>query len=234
MSKLIIEGGQPLVGTVEISGAKNAALPILASTLLTQDTCTINNVPDIQDIHTLLKVLSSLGAQVSDFSNNSITLNNQNVDGRDPDFIQVKKIRASVLILGPLLAKFKKVKVTHPGGCHIGARPIDVHLKAFEALGAKVTSDEQFYYIQADELVGTKIVLDEMSVTGTENAIMASVLAKDVTEIHLAAAEPEIVNLINSLNAMGAKITGAGSHILRIEGVEKLHGANLTVIPDRI
>jgi len=234
MSRFIIEGGRPLTGTIQVSGAKNAALPILASTLLTNEICSINNMPDIQDIRTLLDILSSLGAKVSEFSNNKVTIDNAQVDGRDPDFIQVKKIRASVLILGPLLAKFKKIKVTHPGGCHIGARPIDVHLRAFEALGAKVTNDEQFYYIQADELIGSKIVLDEMSVTGTENAIMAAVLAKGKTEIHLAAAEPEIVNLIESLNAMGAKISGAGSHILHIEGVDKLHGANLQVIPDRL
>ena len=234
MSKFIIEGGHSLHGEITVSGAKNAALPILASTLLNNEACTVINVPDIADIHTLLDILSSLGSKIIDFSNNKVIIDNSNVDGRDPDFVKVKQIRASILILGPLLSKFKKVKVTHPGGCHIGARPIDVHLKAFEALGAKVTKDDQFYYIEAEKLIGNKIVLDELSVTGTENAIMAAVLAKGSSEIHLAAAEPGIVNLIDSLNKMGAKITGAGSHVLYIEGVNKLTGATLEIIPDRI
>ncbi len=234
MSKFIIEGGHSLKGTVQISGAKNAALPILASTLLTTEKCTVYNLPDICDMHTLIEILISLGSQISDFSDHGLTIDNSQVDGRNPDFMKVKKIRASILILGPLLARFKKIKVTHPGGCHIGARPIDVHLKAFEALGAKVRSDDQFYYIETDGLKGARIVLDEMSVTGTENAIMAAVLAKGKSEIRLAAAEPEIVNLIECLNKMGAKITGAGSHTLRIEGVDKLHGAELEVIPDRL
>jgi len=234
MSKFIIEGGHSLKGTIQISGAKNAALPILAATLLTDEKCTICNVPDICDIHTLTEILISLGSQVSDFSNHKLTIDNNQVDGRDPDFVKVKKIRASILILGPLLAKFKKIKVTHPGGCHIGARPIDVHLKAFEALGAKIRSDDQFHYIEADELKGARIVLDEMSVTGTENIIMAAVLAKGKSEIRLAAAEPEIINLIECLNKMGAKIIGAGSHTLYIEGVDKLHGAELEIIPDRL
>lgn len=234
MSKFIIEGGHSLQGEIMVSGAKNAALPILASTLLTNEICTVTNVPDIADIHTLLDVLNSLGSKIIDFSNNKVIIDSSGVDGRDPDFIKIKKIRASILILGPLLSKFKKVKVTHPGGCHIGARPIDVHLKAFEALGAKVTNDEQFYYIEAEELIGNKIILDELSVTGTENAIMAAVLAKGNSEIHLAAAEPGIVNLIDSLNKMGAKITGAGSHVLHIKGVDKLTGATLDIIPDRI
>ncbi len=234
MSKFIIEGGHSLHGEVMVSGAKNAALPILAATLLTNDNCTVTNVPDIADIRTLLDILNSLGSKIIDFSDNKVIIDNSEVDGRDPDFVKIRKIRASILILGPLLSRFKKVKVTHPGGCHIGARPIDVHLKAFEALGAKVTSDDQFYYIEAEELIGNKIVLDELSVTGTENAIMAAVLARGNSEIHLAAAEPGVVNLIDSLNKMGAKITGAGSHILYIEGVNKLVGADLDIIPDRI
>ena len=235
MTKFIIEGGHHLQGEVQISGAKNAALPILAATLLTNESCTISNLPDIQDIRTLLEILESLGSKVSDLSNSQITIDNSNVIGNDPDFNKVKKIRASVLILGPLLARFGKVKVTHPGGCHIGARPINVHLRAFEALGAKVSMDDQFYHIEANNgLIGNKLVLDEMSVTGTGNAIMAAVLAKGTTEIQLAAAEPEITNLIECLNKMGAKIQGANSHTLIIEGVEKLHGADLKIIPDRL
>ena len=233
MSKLMIEGGHSLSGEVTVSGSKNAVLPILAATLLTGDSCVINNVPDIQDIHTLAQILESLGSSV-DFSHNRLTVSGSKVDGRDPDFVLVKRIRASVLILGPLLARFKKVKVTHPGGCHIGARPIDVHLKAFQSLGATIRSDDQFYYIEAQELRGTKIVLGEMSVTGTENIMMAAVLAEGTTEIRLAAAEPEVNNLAECLNRMGAKISGIGTHTLIIEGVERLHGAELTVIPDRL
>lgn len=234
MSKFVIEGGYSLSGEVKVSGSKNAALPILASTLLTSETCTLSNVPDIQDIRTLVAILESLGSKVSWLESGQLTVDNSGVDGRDPDFTLIKKIRASVLISGPLFARFKRVKVTHPGGCHIGARPIDVHLKALVALGAKVRVEDQFYSIEASRVIGTKIVLDEMSVTATENLIMAAVLAEGITEIHLAAAEPEIVNLIESLKLMGAKISGTGSHVLIIEGVDKLHAANLQVIPDRI
>jgi len=233
MTKLVIEGGHSLTGEVTVSGSKNAALPILAATLLTSEPCVINNMPDINDIHTLSQILESLGS-VASFSNNRLTIDGSKVDGRDPDFVLVRKIRASVLILGPLLARFKKVKVTHPGGCHIGARPIDIHLKAFQALGASVRSDDQFYYIEAPELIGAKIVMGEFTVTGTENVIMAAVLAKGTTEIRLASAEPEVTNLAECLNKMGAKISGIGTHTLIIEGVEKLHGAELTVIPDRL
>ncbi len=235
MSQFIIEGGNSLSGEIRVSGAKNAALPILASALLTTDTLVINNVPHIQDIRTMLEVLESLGCTLIDFSNHKVIINGSKVDGRDPDFIKVKRIRASVLILGPLLARFRKIKVTHPGGCQIGARPINTHLKAFEALGATVRSDDQFYYVEAVQgLKGTRIVLDELSVTATENAIMAAVLTPGVTEIRLAAAEPEIGNLIDSLNRMGAKIQGAGTHNLSIEGVDSLHGAEVNIIPDRI
>lgn len=235
MTKFVIEGGHHLQGEVQVSGSKNAALPILAATLLTNESCTISNFPDIQDIYTLLEILKSLGSNISYLSNSQITIDNSKVVGNDPDFDKVKKIRASVLILGPLLARFGKVKVTHPGGCHIGARPINVHLKAFEVLGAKARMDDQFYYIEAsDGLIGNKLVLDEMSVTGTSNAIMAAVLAKGTTEIQLAAAEPETANLVECLQAMGAKIQGNNSHTLIIEGVEKLHGADLRIIPDRL
>lgn len=234
MSKFIIEGGHSLGGEVKVSGSKNAALPILASTLLTSETCTLNNVPDIQDIRTLITILESLGSQISWSENGQLVVDNRSVDGRNPDFNLVKKIRASVLISGPLFARFKRVMVTHPGGCHIGARPIDVHLKALTALGAKVTIEDQFYSIESEKAMGAKIVLDEMSVTATENLIMAAVLSSGTTKIHLAAAEPEIVNLIESLNLMGAKISGSGSHVLTIEGVDKLYGTHLQIIPDRI
>ncbi|HCR42202.1 TPA: UDP-N-acetylglucosamine 1-carboxyvinyltransferase [Patescibacteria group bacterium] len=234
MSKFIIEGGRSLSGEVKVSGAKNAALPILAASLLTTDTLTINNVPDIQDIRTMLGVLESLGCEILDFSNHKVIIRGSKVDGRDPDFVKVKQIRASVLILGPLLTRFKRVKVTHPGGCHIGARPIEAHLRAFEALGATVHSDDQFYYVETAGLRGRKVVLRELSVTATENALLAAVLAPGITEIRLAAAEPEITNLAESLNLMGAKIKGYGGHTLIVEGVSQLHGAELKIIPDRI
>lgn len=235
MSKFVIEGGNALSGEVRVSGAKNAALPILASALLTSEILVINNVPNIQDIRTMLEILESLGCTVIDFSNHKLIIDGSKVDGRDPDFVKVKQIRASVLILGPLLARFKKVKVTHPGGCHIGARPIDAHLQAFEAMGATVRFDDQFYYIESLlGLKGGKVVLNELSVTATENALMAAVLAPGITEIRLAAAEPEIGNLIEALNKMGAQIIGAGTHNLTITGVEKLHTAEIEVIPDRI
>lgn len=234
MSQFIIDGGYALQGEVKISGSKNAALPILASTLLTSDICTIANVPEIQDIQTLSQILISLGCKVSRSTTGEVIVDSSAVTSQDPDFHLIKRIRASVLISGPLLARFKKVKVTHPGGCHIGARPIDVHLKALSALGAKVSIEDQFYVIEAEELIGNLVVLDEMSVTATENIIMAAVLASGTTEIRLASAEPEVTNLIECLNLMGAKISGAGSHVLIIEGVDKLHGAQLTIIPDRL
>jgi len=233
-SKLIIEGGHALKGEIKISGSKNAALPILVSTLLTDEVCEIENVPDIVDIRVLGEIIVSLGGKVSWLGDGKLRVDNSGVDGRDPDFIKVKKLRASVMILGPLLARFNKVKSTHPGGCHIGARPISVHLKGLEALGGKYWTDDQFYYLETEGLIGTKVVLDEMSVTGTECVLMVAVLAHGKTEIRLAAAEPEVNNLAECLNKMGAKISGIGTHTLVIEGVDKLHGANLQVIPDRL
>jgi len=233
-SKFVIEGGYPLKGEVQVSGSKNAALPILAATLLTDGVSTISNVPDIADIRVLIEIIESLGGKIEWINKNRVRVDNSGVDGREPDFTKIKKLRASILILGPLLARFGKVKTTHPGGCHIGARPIGVHLKGLEALGGKYHSDDQFYYLESEGLRGAKIVLDEMSVTGTECIIMAAVLAKGKTEIRLAAAEPEVSNLIEALNKMGAKIKGTGTHTLMIEGVGKLQGAELRVIPDRL
>ncbi|MEA1909766.1 MAG: UDP-N-acetylglucosamine 1-carboxyvinyltransferase [Patescibacteria group bacterium] len=234
MSKFVIEGGKALSGEVVVSGSKNAALPILASSLLTSGEVVINNVPDIQDIRTMIDILESLGVKAKSFKDNKLVLDTTGVDGRDPDFIKVKKIRASVLTLGPLLARFGSVKLTHPGGCHIGARPIDTHLKAFEAMGATVRSDDQFYYIEGKNLKPKKIVLDEMSVTATENAVMAAALTPGITEIRLAAGEPHVQNLMEVLNQMGAKIKGIGTHNLVIEGVKKLEGTEVNIIPDPI
>ncbi|MFH0905188.1 MAG: UDP-N-acetylglucosamine 1-carboxyvinyltransferase [bacterium] len=232
--QFIIEGGHALKGEVRVGGSKNAALPIVVATLLTDEVCEIENVPDIVDTRVLGEIIESLGGKVSWLGEGRLRIENKGIDGRDPDFIKVKKLRASVLILGPLLARFNKVKSTHPGGCHIGARPIGVHLKGLEALGGKYRTDDQFYYLETDGLVGKKVVLDEMSVTGTECVLMAAVLARGVSEIRLAAAEPEVNNLAECLNQMGAKISGIGTHTLVVEGVKRLHGANLKVIPDRL
>ncbi|RLC37827.1 UDP-N-acetylglucosamine 1-carboxyvinyltransferase [candidate division Kazan bacterium] len=234
-SKFIIEGGQTLRGEVQISGSKNAALPILASTLLTTEPVTISNIPAIQDVKVLGEIIESLGGKVEWLSDTQVRVDNSGVDGREPDYKKIKKLRASILILGPLLARLGRVRTSQPGGCYIGPRPIDVHLDGLKALGAIITPDGEFYDIRADDgLVGTKIVLNEMSVTGTSNILMAAVLAKGKTEIRLAAAEPENNNLAESLVKMGAKISGIGTHTLTIEGVDNLHSAKLEIIPDRL
>jgi len=233
-SKFIIEGGQTLRGEVQISGSKNATLPILASTLLTAEPVVISNVPNIQDVRVLGEIIESLGGKVEWLSDSQIKVDNSGIDGREPDYKKIKKLRASILILGPLLARLGKVKTSQPGGCHIGPRPIDVHLDGLKALGATVTPEGEFYNIETNGLTGTKIVLNEMSVTGTSNVLMAAVLAKGETEIRLAAAEPENSNVAECLIKMGAKISGIGTHTLVVEGVDKLHGTELEVIPDRL
>lgn len=233
-NKFIIEGGQTLRGEVQISGSKNAALPILASTLLTNEPIIISNIPAIKDIKVLGEIIESLGGKVEWLTDDKVRVDNSGVDGREPDYKKIKQLRASILILGPLLARLGRVKISQPGGCHIGPRPIDTHLDGLKALGATITSDGEFYNIEASELTGAKVVLNEMSVTGTSNVLMVAVLAKGRTEIRLAAAEPENDNVAECLVKMGAKISGIGTHILVIDGVDKLHSAELTVIPDRL
>lgn len=234
MSQLIIKGGQKLNGEVEIGGMKNAAAPILAATLLTDEDCVINRVPRISDVEKITEIMKRLGAKVEWTGEHQVTVNCAKVDLQNIDKKLVKSMRASILFLGPLLARFKEVSLPEPGGCIIGNRPIDAHLFALRTLGAEISREKDFFHLKTAGLKGAEIVLPEFSVTATENAIMAAALAEGVTTIKLAAAEPHVQDLIGFLNKMGAKIKGAGTHILSIEGVQKLSGARHELIPDQI
>ncbi|MGC9064692.1 MAG: UDP-N-acetylglucosamine 1-carboxyvinyltransferase, partial [bacterium] len=208
--RLKIEGGIKLKGEVEITGAKNAALPIMAATLLTDGTNTIHNIPNLKDVHTMMSMLESLGAKI-EFRDATLQITIKNLLPVDPPEEQVKQMRASFLVAGPLLARLGKVRIPLPGGCQIGSRPVDLHLKGFQALGAKVSTEHGYVELECRNLKGASIYLDLPTVTGTENIIMASVLAKGKTEIINAAKEPEVVDLADMLNIMGAKIRGAGT-----------------------
>jgi len=235
MDKILIHGGRKLHGTVRISGSKNSALPILAATLLTKEPCTISNVPDLSDIHYMLQILSHLGGQVERASG-TVRVSAESIRSEAPYDI-VRKMRASVCVLGPLLGRQKEAVVSLPGGCVIGDRPIDLHLKGFEALGAVSRIEHGNVKIFASQLRGANVNLrgkNGPTVLGTDNVMMAAVLAEGTTVIDSAAAEPEVVDLANFLNKMGAKITGAGTRRIVIEGVKELHGADHSVIPDRI
>jgi UDP-N-acetylglucosamine 1-carboxyvinyltransferase len=235
MDKILVHGGHPLSGSVKISGSKNSALPILAATLLTKESCVIHHVPDLSDIHYMLQILSHLGAQVERASG-VVTVKAEKISTIAPYEI-VRKMRASVCVLGPLLGREKEATVSLPGGCVIGDRPIDLHLKGFEGLGASHRIDQGNVKVFAGELRGGVIHLrgkQGPTVLGTDNVMMAAVLADGVTVIESAATEPEVVDLANFLNAMGAKIDGAGTRRIIIEGVKELFGAEHEVIPDRI
>lgn len=233
MKKIIIEGGYPLTGTIKISGAKNSAVALVPASLLAEDTVTIDNIPDISDIKALNEILEYLGSQVTR-NKEKMEIDPSTVENKAiPENIS-KKLRASYYFMGALLGKYKKAEMYFPGGCSIGARPIDLHLKGFEALGATVTADENKYTIEADELIGTNIYLDIASVGATINIMLAATKAIGTTIIENAAKEPEIVNVATFLNQMGAKITGAGTSEIKIKGVKKLHGCYTEVIPDRI
>jgi UDP-N-acetylglucosamine 1-carboxyvinyltransferase len=235
MDKILVHGGHPLSGVVKISGSKNSALPILAATLLTKEPCVIHHVPDLSDIHYMLQILSHLGAQVERASG-TVTVQAEKIRTIAPYDI-VRKMRASVCVLGPLLGREKEATVSLPGGCVIGDRPIDLHLKGFEALNAAHRVEQGNVKVFAGQLRGSKVSLRGSlgpTVLGTDNVMMAAVLAEGVTVIEDAAAEPEVVDLANFLNKMGAKITGAGTPTIVIEGVKELHGATHEVIPDRI
>ena len=236
MEKLRIEGGQRLEGEVRISGAKNSALPILAATLLAHGVMRVGNLPHLHDITTMLELLGCMGMQVNVTEDMSIETDCAEVHSQVAPYDLVRTMRASILVLGPLLARYGKAEVSLPGGCAIGSRPVDLHLRGMEAMGAKV--DVVDGYIKAEvpngRLHGANIFLDTVTVTGTENILMAAVLADGKTVIENAAREPEVVDLIHCLNAMGAKITGAGTDTLTIEGVEKLYGCHYRVLPDRI
>src|SRR5213595_1540872 len=235
MDKIRIHGGRPLSGSIKISGSKNSALPILAATLLTREPCTLHRVPDLSDLHYMLQILTHLGAQVERASG-TVTVTAEKVESVAP-YDVVRKMRASVCVIGPLLGRCNEATVSLPGGCVIGDRPIDLHLKGFEALGAAVRVENGNVKVFAPKLAGAVINLRGKfgpTVLGTDNVLMAAVLAEGTTVIEGAASEPEVVDLANFLNKMGAKIEGAGTRRLIIEGVKELHGAEHRVIPDRI
>ena len=234
MEKLIIQGGTPLAGRIRVSSAKNAVLPIIAATLLASTPSTLLEIPDLEDVHTICDVIASLGVKVTKDGEN-ITFDASTISATEAPYDLVRRMRASFLVMGPLLARKGEARIALPGGCAIGSRPIDLHLKAFEALGATITMGEDFVEAKAPEgLKGNLIYLDFPSVGATENVIMAATFAEGKTIIENAAEEPEIVDLATFLNSMGANIRGAGTDVIRIEGVKELKGAVHTVIPDRI
>jgi len=233
LSKFIIEGRRKLSGKVKVSSAKNAVLPVLAATLLTRGESVIEDVPKLEDVNVMKEVITALGAKCTQKGKKFI-INSADINSFEAPYELVRKMRASFLVMGPLLARFGKAKISMPGGCAIGSRPIDLHLKGFSALGAKINLGHGYVEATADQLVGTTIYLDFPSVGATENIMMAAVLAEGHTVIENAAKEPEIVDLANFLNSMGAKIRGAGTDIIKIEGVKELKGISYTVIPDRI
>lgn len=233
MDKLAITGGKRLQGEIVISGAKNAALPILCAALLTSENVELSNVPRLHDVSTMLKLLRQMGMQVEQ-SGEQMQLNASAITRLEAPYDMVKTMRASILVLGPLLARFGEAKVSLPGGCAIGSRPVDQHIKGLHALGAKITIESGYIHATASKLKGARIVTDMITVTGTENLLMAATLADGETVLENAAREPEVVDLANLLVAMGAQIEGIGTDRLIIHGVSSLHGAAHTVIPDRI
>jgi len=234
MYKLQIIGGSKLNGEVRISGSKNSSLPILFASILASDELILKNTPHLSDISTTLRLLMDMGSNFILDSDNSIIINSSSLTNLEAKYDLVKTMRASILALGPTLAKYGKAKVSLPGGCAIGSRPVNLHLKALEDLGAKITVRSGYIYAEAKKLIGSKIYFDQKSVTATENILMAATLAKGNTTIYNAAQEPEVSDLINCLNLMGAKISGFGTSTLEIEGVEELTGVNYSVCPDRI
>jgi UDP-N-acetylglucosamine 1-carboxyvinyltransferase len=233
MDKLLIEGGTRLVGEVAISGAKNAALPILCAALLSAEPVTFTNVPQLKDITTLLALLRQMGVKVVR-EGDTVTLDAGDLTEPVAPYEMVKTMRASVLVLGPLAARCGEARVSLPGGCAIGARPVDQHIKGLQAMGAEVKVEHGYVHVRASRLKGTRLFTDMVTVTGTENLMMAASLADGETIIENAAREPEVVDLANCLIAMGARIAGAGSEVIRIEGVPRLHGAQHRIMPDRI
>jgi UDP-N-acetylglucosamine 1-carboxyvinyltransferase len=234
LDKLLISGGARLQGELTISGAKNAALPILAGTLLASEPVTVNNVPHLRDVTTTITLLQSMGAAVTLDDNLSVEVDANAVTEHRAPYELVKTMRASILVLGPLVARFGRADVSLPGGCAIGARPVNLHVEGLQAMGAEVTVEKGYIRARAKRLEGAHIVFDTVTVTGTENLLMAAVLAKGETVLENAAREPEVVDLAAFLNQMGARIRGAGSSTIRVQGVEALSGTSYTVLPDRI
>ena len=233
MQKLAIQGGIPLRGEVRISGAKNAALPIMCAGLLTSDELRLANVPDLHDVATMRKLLVQMGVTAT-AEHGAMTLCGDRVDKLEAPYDMVKTMRAAILVLGPLMARFGEARVSLPGGCAIGSRPVDLHIKGLQAMGAEIHIEHGYIHAQAERLRGARIFFDIVSVTGTENLMMAATLADGVTVLENAAREPEVLDLANCLRAMGAKISGDGTDTITITGVEKLHGASHRIMPDRI
>ena len=233
MAKIIVRKSNPLVGKVKIDGAKNAVLPIIAATLLAEGKSVLKGVPDLKDVHVISDLLRHLGAEV-EYKDGNLTVDASNITTCEAPYELVRKMRASFLVMGPLLARFNKTKISMPGGCAIGTRPIDLQLKGFKALGANVIIDHGFVEANTEKLLGSKLYLDFPSVGATENIMLAASLAEGTTIIENAAEEPEIVDLANFLNEMGADVKGAGTNTIKIKGVKSLKGAEHNVIPDRI
>jgi len=233
MDKITIKGGERLVGEVGVSGSKNAALPIFAASLLAEGVNSLGNVPDLRDVQTIGKVLGNLGVKVTK-EGETYRIDATTITNHEAPYEMVKTMRAAILVLGPLVARVRKATVSLPGGCAIGARPINLHLMGLEALGAKIELQHGYIEAKADRLKGATITFDIPTVTGTENLMMAATLAKGKTTLYNAAMEPEVVELANALNKMGARIKGMGTSIVEIEGVESLHATEHTIIPDRI
>ncbi|MBE2261026.1 MAG: UDP-N-acetylglucosamine 1-carboxyvinyltransferase [Rhodobacteraceae bacterium] len=237
MDKLLIQGGVPLSGEIVISGAKNAALPILCASLLSSEPLELHNVPQLKDISTMLRLLRQMGVEVSDEGSEQLLLNSRGLDNPLAPYDMVKTMRAAILVLGPLLARHGEARVSLPGGCAIGARPVEQHIKGLQAMGAEIHVEHGYVHARAKGkrgLVGARIITDMVTVTGTENLMMAAVLAQGETVIENAAREPEVVDLANCLVSMGAQIAGAGTDRIRIQGVERLHGATHAIMADRI
>ena len=234
MDKLLIQGGARLAGEVAISGAKNAALPILCASLLSAEPLHLTNVPHLNDISTMLRLIAQMGVEVTMDGTDGLVLDSRGLNNPLAPYDMVKTMRASILVLGPLLARCGEARVSLPGGCAIGARPVDQHIKGLQAMGAEIHVEHGYVHAKASRLKGARIVTDMVTVTGTENLMMAAVLADGETIIENAAREPEVVDLANCLVSMGAQISGAGTDIIRIRGVERLHGATHSIMPDRI
>jgi UDP-N-acetylglucosamine 1-carboxyvinyltransferase len=234
MDALLIHGGNPLAGEVRISGAKNAALPILTASLLTADTLKLGNVPHLKDISTMLALLAHMGVRITPGDANHVSLYGKDIPNKEAPYEMVKTMRAAILVLGPTLARFGEARVSLPGGCAIGSRPVDLHIKGLQAMGADISIEHGYIHARCKRLQGARILMDVVTVTGTENLMMAATLAEGTTVLENAAREPEVVDLARCLIAMGAKIEGAGSDIITIHGVKKLHGADYSVMADRI
>jgi len=234
VDKLLIHGGTPLFGEVDISGAKNAALPILCACLLTAEPLHLRNVPQLNDISTMLRLIAQMGVEVTMDGSDGLILDSRGLNNPVAPYDMVKTMRASIMVLGPLVARCGEARVSLPGGCAIGARPVDQHIKGLQAMGAEILVEQGYVHATVKRLKGARIITDMVTVTGTENLMMAAVLADGETIIENAAREPEVVDLANCLNAMGARVAGAGTDHIVIQGVELLHGATHSIMPDRI